>query len=271
MPLVAMTLEMGSLSSDVAQGVADALGLEVFHHEIIDHLADTMRVRKSHVVRFLDKKASVLDRLTADLTSLSIFTADRIYRIAQRPGGAVIHGWGATHLLRPVDHAVCVRVCAPKTLRLRRMMEQLNTVDAEFVRREVDCSDEAHGAIVRRHFEVNWQDLEHYDLALNTERITVDQCVEEILNLVHKRAFEETARSRASLDNLSLSAHVRAALRTDPLTRTVKVLIESDAGLVRLSGVINGDRELSALTEVAAKVPGVKQVQNRVRVAIPFS
>ena len=242
MPLVAMTLEMGSLSSDVAQGVADALGVEVVHHEIIDHLADKMRVRKSHVVRFLDKKASVLDRLSADLTRLSIFTADKIYGIAQRQGGAVIHGWGATHLLRPVDHAICVRVCAPKKLRLRRMMERLNTLDEEFVRREVDCSDEAHGAIIRRHFEVNWQDVKHYDLALNTERIPVDECIEEILRMVHNQAFKETPHSHASLDDLSLSAHVRAALRTDPLTRKVQVFIESDAGLVTLSGVINGDK-----------------------------
>ena len=90
--------------------------------------------------------ALILERLTADCTSLAIFTADETYGIAHRNGGAVIRGWGATHLLRQVGHAVCVRVCAPRELRVRRTMERLNTDDGNFVRREVDLSDEAHAA-----------------------------------------------------------------------------------------------------------------------------
>jgi cytidylate kinase len=267
MPLVAMTLEMGSLGNDIAQGVAKELGQEVIHHEIIDHLADKMRVRKSHVVRFLDNKASILERLSPDRTSLSIYTAEKIYSIAQRKGGAVVHGWGVAQLLRPVGHTVCVRVCAPIKLRVKRMMERLNTVDEEFVRKEIDFSDEAHGAIIRRHFGVDWQDLEHYDLALNTERVPTEECVEEILGLVRKAAFEETPQSHAALDNLSLAAHVRAMLHTDPRTRKVNVTIESDAGHVTLSGIILDDIDLSTLTEIAAKVPGVNEVQNRVKLA----
>ena len=267
MPLIAMTREMGSLGKDVAQGVAEALGLEVVHHEIIDNVADKMRLRKSHVVRLLDGKASILERLTADRTSLAIFTADETYGIAHRNGGAVIRGWGATQLLRPVSHAVCVRVCAPKELRVRRMMERLNTDDEDFVRREVDLSDEAHAAIIRRHFDVNWQDGEQYDVSLNTERVPIGECVDEVIRLVRDPAFRETDRSQATLGNLSLTARVRAALRHDPRTAKARVMIESDAGRVTLSGIVQGDIEQAALAEVAAAVPDVKHVEIRVRSA----
>jgi len=267
MPLVAMTLEMGSLGNDVAQGIAKELGQEVIHHEIIDHLADKMRVRKSHVIRFLDNKATIFERLSADRTSLSIYTADKIFDIVRQSGGAVIHGWGAAQLLQPVGHAVRVRVCAPVKLRVKRMMERLNTEDEGKVRREVDFSDEAHGAIIRRHFGVNWQDVEHYDLALNTERVPVAECIEEILSLVRQKAFEETPQSHATLDNLSVAAHVRAALRTDLRTRNVNISIESEAGHVTLSGIVLDDIALDALTEVAEKAPGVNGVRNQVRLA----
>lgn len=269
MPLVAMTREMGSLGKDVAQGVAEALGLEVVHHEIIDHVADKMRLRKSHVVRLLDGKASMLERLTADRTSLAIFTADETYGIAHRNGGAVIRGWGAAQLLRPVSHAVCVRVCAPKELRVRRMMERLNTDDEAFVRREVDLSDEAHAAIIRRHFDVNWQDGEQYDVSLNTERVSIGECVEEVIRLVRDPAFQETDRSQATLGNLSLTARVRAALRHDHRTAKARVMIESDAGRVTLSGIVHGDIEPAALADVAGAVPDVKEVEIRVRSAAP--
>jgi cytidylate kinase len=269
MPLIAMTREMGSLGKDVAQGVAEALGLEVVHHEIIDHVADKMRLRKSHVVRLLDGKATILERLTADRTSLAIFTADETYGIAHRDGGAVIRGWGATHLLRHVGHAVCVRVCAPRELRVRRMMERLHTDDEAFVRKEVDLSDEAHAAIMRRHFRANWQDGDQYDISLNTERVPVGECVEEVLKLVRDPAFAETGESRAALENLWLSAHVRAALRNDARTRKASVMIECDRGRVTLSGIVDGDTEQTVLGDVAGAVPGVTSVENRVKSTAP--
>ena len=57
MPLIAMTREMGSLGKDVASGIAQQANRKVVYHEIIDHLADKMRLRKSHVERFLDGRA----------------------------------------------------------------------------------------------------------------------------------------------------------------------------------------------------------------------
>src|SRR5512145_712651 len=137
MPLIAITREMGSLGKDVADGLGAALGLPVIYHELIEPTADRMRVRKSHVKRLLDGEAGLFERLTADKTSLSIVSADEILASALQGRGAVIRGWGATHLLREVPHALCIRVCAPLGLRRRRMMERLGTEDAEAVSAEI--------------------------------------------------------------------------------------------------------------------------------------
>ncbi len=59
MPLITMPREMGTLGKDVAAAVAQQLGKPLIHHEIIESLANKMRLRKSHVVRFLEGKASV--------------------------------------------------------------------------------------------------------------------------------------------------------------------------------------------------------------------
>ena len=131
MPIVAITREMGSLGKDVARQLGAELNVPVVYHEVIDHLADRMRVRKSHVIRLFDGSAGLLERLTADQTSLSIYTADEIIGLAAQGGGAVIRRWGATHLLREVPHAVCVRVCAPFEIRKRRMMERLGSDDED--------------------------------------------------------------------------------------------------------------------------------------------
>jgi cytidylate kinase len=262
MPIIAITREMGSLGKDVARGLGEALGLPVIYHEVIDQLADRMRVRKSHVIRLLDGSAGLLERLTADKTSLSVFTADEIFAIAGQGRGAVIRGWGATHLLRDVPHAVCVRVCAPFDVRRERMMERLGNDDAELVGEEIRNNDEAHGAIMRRHFDLRWSDPEHYDLVLNTKRVRVDECVSEVLSLVKSPQFAETEGTRQKLDDLALAARVRAALRRAPETREARVLVNAEGGRVTLSGAGSTD-EMLAFVEVASAVPGVRDVGYR--------
>src|SRR5687768_15266766 len=202
MPLIAMTREMGSLGKDVAAAIADRLDKQVIHHEIIDNLASKMRLRKSHVIRFLEGKAGIWERLTTDATSLSIYTADETFALAESGRVAVIRGWGATHLLRPVPHVIAVRVCAPFEVRVQRMLERLNTDDRDFVENEIRLSEEAHGAITRRHFGVNWQDSENYDLVLNTERLTIDECAVEVTNLIDDLTFQETDESRRMFGDL---------------------------------------------------------------------
>jgi cytidylate kinase len=261
MPIIAITREMGSLGKDVAEGLGEALGLPVVYHEVIDHLADRMRVRKSHVIRLLDGSAGLLERLTADKTSLAIYTADEIYAIASR-GGAIIRGWGATHLLREVPHAVCVRVCAPFALRKQRMLERLQSEDHARVGEEIRVNDEAHSAIMRRHFGLQWTDSEHYDLVLNTQRVAVEECVSEVLALARSPRFEETEAARGRLADLALASRVRAALRRAPETREARVLVSSERGRITLSGAGSTD-EMLAFVEVAAAVSGVRDVAYR--------
>ena len=261
MPVIAITREMGSLDKDVAQGLGEALGLPVIYHEVIDHLADRMRVRKSHVIRLLDGSAGLLEQLTADRTSLSIFTADEIYSIAAK-GGAIIRGWGATHLLREVPHAIGVRVCAPFDVRKQRMMERLSSDDVERISEEIRLNDEAHTAIMRRHFNVQWSDPEHYDLVLNTKRVSVDECVSEVLALTRSPRFVETEPGRQKLEDLALAARVRAALRRSRETREARVQVSADTGRITLSGAGNTD-EMLAFVEVASAVPGVRDVAYR--------
>jgi cytidylate kinase len=262
MPIVAITREMGSLGKDVARALGAELNLPVVYHEVIDHLADRMRVRKSHVIRLLDGSAGLLERLTADQTSLSIYTADEIIGIAAQGGGAVIRGWGATHLLHDVPHAVCVRVCAPFETRKRRMMERLGSDDEARVAEEIRTNDEAHTAIMRRHFDLQWTEPEHYDLVLNTKRVSVEECVAEVLALVRSPQFAETELSRARLADLALAASVRAALRRSPETRAAEVGGSSESGRVTLSGAGNTD-EMLAFVEIASAVPGVRDVAYR--------
>jgi cytidylate kinase len=259
MPLIAMTREMGSLGKDVAARLAQSRGGKVVYHEIIDQAADKMRVRKSHVIRLLEGGAGLWEQLTAEKTSLSIFTADETYRFLRDPQVAVIRGWGAVHLLAGIAHVMRVRVCAPLDLRVERMMQRLGSNDRAAVRREVELADEAHTAIARRHFHLDWRDPEHYDLVLSTERLSIDECVDEIERMVALPRFQATPESMRRVEDRALEWSIHAAVRRDRRTADVRARIECAEGAVRVTDC--GDDEVVALRQVITPLEGVKDLQ----------
>jgi cytidylate kinase len=265
MPLIAMTREMGSLGKDVAAEVAQRIGKHVVHHEIIDNVANKMRLRKSHVVRFLEGKSGIWERMTTDKTSLSIYTADETFALAEDERVGVIRGWGAAHLLRPCPHVIAVRVCAPFEVRVKRMMERLNTADRDFVENEIRMSEESHAAITRRHFGISWQHSDLYDLVLNTERLSVKECADAVMELSDDPNLQETAESQRILRNMAVAAHVRSALRQDPRTNKLQVSIAADNGVVTLAGLADHGQDPKDAADVATKVQGVKDVVNQLR------
>ena len=267
MPLVAMTREMGSLGKDVAAGVAARTGRKVVYHEIIEPIANKMRLRKSHVERFLDGRAGLWEKLTTDRTALSIFTADETFRFLRDDSTGVIRGWGAVHLLRNIPHVIRVRICAPLETRIGRMMDRLKTDNRETVESEIQMSEEAHTAITKRHFGVNWRDPELYDLVLCTERLSVEECVDEIDGMMKRKCFQETPDSLRMVDDLATEWSVRSALRRDERTAKTHFTVESNAGVVSLLGVVDTQNESDAAGEVARAAEGVKGVDNQLKAA----
>lgn len=266
MPLIAMNREMGSLGKDVAQGLAELLGIKVQHHEMIDHLADRARIRKSHVISFLEGTQGLFERLTTDQLSLRILTADEIASLAEsHPGGIVLRGWGASALLKDVPHVVRVCVTASRRERVARMMERLDTTDSEQVGRIVDKNDESARAVMRRHFHIDVRDLNEYDLGYNTDRISVAECVDKIAASLKSPRFAETEESRAKLRDVATVHHVRAALRTHGSTGHCQVRVTANNGRVTLEGVVDSTDEKLACDEIASRIKGVASVHNRLR------
>jgi cytidylate kinase len=267
MPLIAMTREMGSLGKDVAAGIATRRNKRVVYHEIIEPIANKMRLRKSHVERFLDGKSGLWERVTTDRTSLAIFTADETFRFLRDGSTAVIRGWGAVHLLRNIPHVIRVRVCAPLETRVARMMERLSTTDRDRIESEIQLSEEAHTAITKRHFGVNWRDPELYDLVLCTERLSVDECIEEIECMMQKKCFQETPDSVRMVDNLASEWSVRSALRRDERTSDTNITVQCHDGAARLLGVVDTHDEAEAAAGIAGAVEGVTRVDNQLKSA----
>lgn len=261
MPVIAMSQEVGTKGSEVAAGVAAALGLGSVSHDLAERVADKLHIKKSVLQRLREGKASLFERIAAPQGEIAAFTADEVLALAQK-GNVLVRGWGSTLLLRPVGHIPCIRVCAPMEARIRSLMDRLDTDDEEFIRDEVERSDAAHAAAMKARFNVTWGDPLFYDLTLNTERVSIEGCVEAVVALTKRPEFQETTASAAKLANLAIAARVRAALYADPRTVDCHITLTSESGRLRLRGIVENDEARHACAEVARAVPGVDEIVN---------
>lgn len=264
MSVIAMTQEMATLGKDVALGVAEKLGLQLVRHEVGDMVAGRMQVKKSLIRRIREGKASRIEKWSADEKTISIFTAEEVFDLAVK-GNVLIRGWGATLLLRSVPHIPCIRVCAPLELRVKRLMERLETDDEDLARHEIEVDDAARAGRMGEHFNVTWGDPTLYDLTLNTERVSIAACVDEVVALAKSPEFQETARSRQLVADLALQAKALAALKADPRTAGIEIALDVKDARVRARGIVVDDREKSLVEEVLKSLPGAKGLDDELR------
>src|SRR5580658_10423788 len=124
MTVIAMTRELGSRGTEIAEGLARALNLRIVHSEIVaNQIAGRLGIEERTMQRLVDGKASLIERWLIDRRRLSQYTCEEILRLAQ-DGNVLIRGWGAATLLRDMP-VISVRVCAPMSARIRVMMERL--------------------------------------------------------------------------------------------------------------------------------------------------
>lgn len=264
MPVIAMSQEMGSRGKEVAEVLAEEFKLTLARQEIYEYVADRMAIRKSHVRKIMEGRGGVLDRWGTDLDNVSLYTAEKVYELAAK-GNGLIRGWGAAYLLRQVPHILGVRVCAPFDMRVRVVMQRLETDDEEFVREEIRKSDEAHAASLQSRFRATFGDPLLHDLVLNLARLSIAGCVDLVKHALKLPEFQETNESRARLASLTLEAHVRTAIHNNPATSGSQLRVEASDGKITLTGIAASEQEVKDAERAASGVPGVKGVEIRLR------
>ena len=265
MPVIALTQEMGSLAKDVSLLLEQKGKLAVMRHEVLEGVAGKMHVPTSVISRLREGKAGFAERMRIDRDQMAVYTAKEVFALADK-GNIVLRGWGATCLLRPVAHVVRVRITRPFEQRVAWLMDHLQISDEGFARNEVRRSDDAHASRMNALFGVTWGDPLLYDLVLNTDRVSVESCAAQIMQLAARPEFQETESSRAMLADLALAAAVRSALKDHQATQEVNIDIEARARKVVLRGIVLNEQERAESGRIAAKVPGVDHVDNELRV-----
>ena len=265
MTVIAMTREMGSLGKDVALELATQLNIEVIHHELVERdLAQRLDLGESDVHRFLEGGASLFERWKIDKSKLSRYTAEEILELASR-GNVLIRGWGAAQLLRSIPNVLCVRVCAPMRFRTQVLMKRLGMEDQGLASREIERNDAAHARTIQAFFAADWEDPLNYDIVLNTARVPVKACAEQIIRLAKLPEFQETDDSRRVLSDKLVEARINTVLDQHLGSAGDRrgIEIEVDSGKVTVFGATTSSVGIEDIVAQLREVEGVTSVDNQ--------
>jgi cytidylate kinase len=264
MPVIAMTREMGSLGSSIAQEVARRLGYRFLRNDILRSAAREYRVHESRLLGAVEEAPGFLERLRPPRFRYRAYLEAAVLAAALADRVVLVGRW-STLFLRGVPHAIAVRVCAPFDTRTRRVMARHGLEQGEAARRTA-AYDDGVRARMRQMFDVDWTDPLLYDLVINTGAVSVSTAVGQVLGLAAAPEFQPTEASGRLLADRALAARVRAVLKATPATAALELDVHSEDGNVHLAGVVGSETARDAALAVAREVSGVRQTSSEMKV-----
>jgi cytidylate kinase len=255
--VIAMTAEVGSVSDEVAARLVARLGLTIIRFaDVAAQVADRLGVDLRAVLHYVNGSASLLERWQIDSRRLLHYATEEILCLAQR-GNVLIEDWGAAMLLRDIPGFIGVRLCAPSAFRGPVLMERGGASDANAVRARIER-------------DVEGEDRRVYDVALNVERLSVETCVNAIVELAESRRLPDRAAMRSALADKLIEVRIRWAFNEHisrsmaPLGVSVSVTDEK----VTLHGISCSGGLRRRAEEIARDISGALPIDNRI-VSVP--
>jgi len=206
MPIVAISREIGTGASEIAQQVARALDAELVDRRIIDEIARRLQIPPEEAERLDERPETLLERLFSGIAAAGSGTGDawvwtppypgdpafderraerriteEVIEQAARLDNVVIVGRGAAYLLKDDPRVLRVFLRAPVAARTTAVMQRLR-LDAKAAADRVKESDVNWGSYVRDAYHVDWRDPANYDLIIDTSRLGADVARRVIVN-----------------------------------------------------------------------------------------
>lgn len=183
---IALSREAGTNGAAVARLVGEHLGWPVYDSELLQRIADDLGVRRSLLDNIDERQRGWLEERLAGLFVASEVSESAYFRHLMETilslakiGSCVIVGRGATKAL-PLDTTLRVRVMAPLEHRVAAVSRE-HGISREAALARVQTTDRNRNHFVKDHFQMDPADPANYDLLLNAERFTVEECAELVI------------------------------------------------------------------------------------------
>lgn len=190
--IVTISRQIGAGGGEIACRVADALGFRVVDNELIDKVAEQAGMPPAEVAEreerapgFIERLARALARSSPELLSPSpdklpepeeatlVRVTEKVVAEIAAQGRVVMVGRAASAVLSASHDALHLKIVAPASVRIERMVERFR-VDPREAERRLKESDSNRGRYHSHYYGRDWNDATHYHMVLNAGPLGLD-------------------------------------------------------------------------------------------------
>ena len=183
--IITVSREPGSGGRIVAGKLAEKLGIDIFHQEVINEIAKRADVSEKLLETLDERGFSILEDWISSLVYDRHLWPDeymqhlmKVVGTIGKHGRAVIVGRGANFVLPP-EKRFSVRIVAPQSWRIQNVSKEYD-ISPEEAKRRVMQTESDRRAFIRKYFNADITEPTNYDLVINTATLNVDDTVNVI-------------------------------------------------------------------------------------------
>lgn len=205
MSLITISRMFGSGGSEVAAGVANALGWQLLDNAFVDAVAQRLGVSPEEVEEREERVPSLTQRLATTLAISApeilpspiapplppteqrlVEVTARIVQEAVATGHAVLVGRGAQCILGERADVLHIFCYAPRDALAARVAARLG-ISIPDAAREVEQRNHQREQYVRRYWKRSWLAFDNYHLCINTGAMGIDETVALVVRVACER------------------------------------------------------------------------------------
>lgn len=265
-----ITISRGSYSKgkEVAEKTAQRLGYECVSRDIVLEASQEFNIPEVKLIRAIHDAPSILSRFSHENEKYIAYIQKALLEHF-RKDNVVYHGLAGHFFVYRVSHVLKVRIIADLEDRVKLEMER-EGISRDEALHLLKKDDEERRKWSQHLYGIDPWDPSLYDLVIHIHKITVDDAVDTICHAVGLPEFQPTAESRKTMEDLVLSAEVKAALiNIDP---HLKVTADDGHVLVQTeSKLLQEESQVRNIEKILKTIQQVKDYKINVEHDVPLS
>jgi len=264
-----ITISRGSYSrgKEVAEKVAKRLNYECIAHEVIAEASKEFNVAETELEKAIHDAPSISNWFIYGKEKYVAYIQKALLHYLQRDN-VVYHGPAGHFFVKEISHVLKVRVITAQEDRIRLVREQHGITRNE-ASKLLKKLDEKRKKWSKQLFGVLTWDPKLYDLVVNIKKNTVDEAVDFICQTAEMEDFRTTPESRKAMNDLVLSADIKAAL----IDLKPDIQVSGADGIIHVTTTVPQSKEedlVHKMEKIAGAIQGVRQLKIHTRPSVPY-
>jgi len=264
-----ITISRGTYSrgKEVAEKVAQKLGYECISQEVIAAASEEFNIPETELASAIHDAPSISNRFVYGQEKYVAYIQKVLLHHLQKDH-VVYHGPAGHFFVKDIPHVLKVRVVTALEDRIRLVREQAG-ISRKEASKLIRKLDEQRKKWSQQLFGVSTWEPRLYDLVVNIKKNSVDEAVDFICHTVAIGDFQTTPESQKAMDDLVLSADIKAAL----IDIKPDIEVTGTDGVIHVTTTVPESQEeelIHKIDEIGKGIQGVKEIKVHTFSSVPY-